>query len=589
MKRIIFAWLSIVILLSACGEAEKISPPIPMDKMDGRFNEYLLENFDLNKDGVISVEEAALVKEIICFGRGIRSMDGIQYFPNLEKLDCSLNSIQELDVSGCHALDFLNCSFSNLNSIKINPQLKILDIRNNYLVALDFSGNKYLKDLYCGSEYLKLLDVSNSVLDSLDCSYSRSLISFNIDGCNMLKSLNCVDGLPNNSLKNSSLEKLTTNTSDLDVSGCPKLKTLNYGGGFGKLDLSKNTELENLRLTNFGHGIIDVSKNFKLINFEIDIFARYGQLVYQDIDLSNHKALKKIYINWEDKRVTGGTWGTLNLSGCTALETVSIRLFDFESINATGCSSLSSLICEGIVLSELNLTGCSSLKTINCGGNGMAALNLKDCRNLETFRWGWVSTALDFTECPKLTYLYCSNIQLTELDINNCKNLTELYVYGNKLTSLNVNSENLSKINCGNNPLTALGFPKNNRIKELYCTELSIATLDLSGYPLLEKLDCSSNSLSKLDLSQCPNLTYLDCHSNLMESLDVSKCPKLAFINCRENLFQPSLNVSMCQLLSEIDCSNNPDLKELIISQNQLVANNIKIYKDTRTEITVVK
>jgi len=35
-----------------------------MEMLEGGFKEYLLKNFDLNNDGLISVEEAALVTEM---------------------------------------------------------------------------------------------------------------------------------------------------------------------------------------------------------------------------------------------------------------------------------------------------------------------------------------------------------------------------------------------------------------------------------------------------------------------------------------------------------------------------------------------
>ena len=48
---------------------------------------YIMTNFDTNKDGEISKEEAEAVKAIELTGSEIASIDGLEYFPNLETVD----------------------------------------------------------------------------------------------------------------------------------------------------------------------------------------------------------------------------------------------------------------------------------------------------------------------------------------------------------------------------------------------------------------------------------------------------------------------------------------------------------------------
>ena len=583
---------------------------IPLGTMDNSFRLFLLENFDLDGDGMISEAEAALVKEMDCSNKSIESIEGIGYFPNLEKLEisvtnirsidmsnnpelreliCSQNSllesinvsnnpklvslicsqsiIAELDVSDCHALEILNCSYGRLSSLKTNPELKFLDIRGHRINALDFKENKVLKELYCGSSDLIALDVSNSVLDSLDCSQSSGLVAFNIDGCNMLKSLNCNLGYPYNSLSCPSLEKLSANRENLDISGCTGLKVLNFYGHFDRLDLSKNTELEDLRITTSEIGKIDLSNNMKLVNFVIDVFSRSGQVEFQDFDLSNHKSLKKIDFNWQDKWDYAGTFGSFNLSGCTSLETVFIYMVNLESLNVSGCSSLTSLFCRDIPLSALNTDGCTALKSVDCSGTQISVLDLSQSSgllSLNCHRSGL--TALDVKECTNLTFLDCSNNQLSELAIENCKNLSELNFSNNKITSMVIKSENISVLNCGDNLLTQTDFLNDLQLKELYCSGLSMNSLDLSGQTNLEKLDCSNNLLTKLD---------------------VSYCSKLTFVNCGSNQIQPALDISKCPVLEELVCWSNAGLIELIVTLNQLTDSKVKISKDSQTQIVI--
>ena len=47
---------------------------------DRSFKYYLVDNFDKNYDNEISITEAKSVQTIDCSSRGIKSLEGIQYF-----------------------------------------------------------------------------------------------------------------------------------------------------------------------------------------------------------------------------------------------------------------------------------------------------------------------------------------------------------------------------------------------------------------------------------------------------------------------------------------------------------------------------
>ena len=98
--------LAVMIFLSNCtGKDSKLFVEIP----DPNFMSYLLENFDTNKDGLISLSEAKKVKEIDCSNRNISDLTGIEKFENLERLICSNNQLNELDVRYNKKLNWLNC------------------------------------------------------------------------------------------------------------------------------------------------------------------------------------------------------------------------------------------------------------------------------------------------------------------------------------------------------------------------------------------------------------------------------------------------------------------------------------------------
>ena len=107
MKKIIF-WLSAILIFTTVSCLEEPQPEsiddvcVLMD--DPVFIEYCYDNFDLNKDGKISIHEAECVYEIDLSGLHIKSLTGLDNFTNLIKLDCSNKGISKLDVNSCKKL-----------------------------------------------------------------------------------------------------------------------------------------------------------------------------------------------------------------------------------------------------------------------------------------------------------------------------------------------------------------------------------------------------------------------------------------------------------------------------------------------------
>ena len=94
-------------LLSNCNDEDsKIIVEIP----DPAFKAYLLENFDTNKDGNISLSEAKAVKEIDCSNRNIKDLTGIEKFKNLKSLNCSNNQLDEIELRYNKKINHLVCN-----------------------------------------------------------------------------------------------------------------------------------------------------------------------------------------------------------------------------------------------------------------------------------------------------------------------------------------------------------------------------------------------------------------------------------------------------------------------------------------------
>ena len=217
---------------------------------DENFRECVKENFDTDGDGVLSAEEIAAVTEIDVHNKGISDLTGIEYFENLEYLDCSLNKLTTLDLNNNTALIELNCYYNQLTSLDVssNTALIVLYCELNQLTSLDVSSNTALLYLYCFSNQLTSLDISsNTALIGLECDENQ-LTSLDVSNNTALEWLKCYDN------------QLTS----LDVSNNTNLGYLYCGKNqLTSLDVSSNTTLTRLSCSDNKLTSLDVT-NTKL-------------------------------------------------------------------------------------------------------------------------------------------------------------------------------------------------------------------------------------------------------------------------------------------------------------------------------------
>ena len=154
---------------------------------DPDFRTYVKAEFDKDNDNFLSGSERNAVTEIAVSNKGITTLEGIQHFPNLEKLDCDQNNLSSLDVSKNSALKYLYCEQDNLSSLDVskNPALEYLKCEQNNLSSLDVSKNAALKYLNCEQNSLTSLDVSkNEALMYLNCK-NNQLTNLNVEYTNI--------------------------------------------------------------------------------------------------------------------------------------------------------------------------------------------------------------------------------------------------------------------------------------------------------------------------------------------------------------------------------------------------------------------
>ena len=421
---------------------------------DETYKAYLLDNFDTDKDGKLSPKEVAAITEINIKGKGIKSLDGVEYFQftNLTKLDCSDNELTNLDIitffTGLEELDCSNNKLAGGLSFTKNKNLRIFKGDNNELTSLSNFGDKIETvtvsnnrltrcDIGYSGALLKL-DVSNNMLSDINVHYDQALKDLNISNNGItgvtiwtLVSLENFD-CSNNPLKEIatagsgygskllSLNVSNTNLTKLDVSGNTSLQSLNVKGCatlpevfIGTLDPSKMTieKDDNTKIVEVDITAAMTDENFR--KYVVDSFGSDGK-----INRDQAAAIRKLTVN----NITAP--GVKSLAGINYFPNLTeLTVSGLESLDDTDLSSNLKLTSVSITLEKgmtkiittnlaalttfsLEITGSAAEKTVGpthidmTGCVGLTSLTAKNCREL---------VALEIKDCAELEYLNLSD------------------------------------------------------------------------------------------------------------------------------------------------------------------------------------
>jgi len=454
--------------------------PIAIDEKhfpDQRFRGYIAENFDKNKDGVLSEEERKAVTGLNMESMTIFSLQGVEYFTELTVLDCAYNPIEkldiraltklkvidcgasllsDLDVSNCPDLENLICDFCALEKIDLskNTKLKYLVLSADKLTELDISHNPDLEFIGIEDNPIDLLDISNQTkirqlfingtfICDLDLSKLTELFELDVSGC--------------------MLEKL-------DVSHCPKLQYLLADDcGLSELDVTHNPLLRRLVCTSNDLTGIDISQNPKLDNLD----CGYNDI--EKLDLSHNPDLMYLYCGNNELE-------NIDLSPIPKLVSLDVSRNDLTKLDLSYSRDLANLFCYENKLTELDVTKNPFLSILSCDRNSLSELNLSKNKHLAS--------------------LNCEENQLSKLDLSSCHKIRELY--------------------CSYNYISELDLSKNKILDTVYCYNNQISNISLGEKPKLVMLQCDNNLLSELDVSQCEKMYYLTVAGNQLEKLDIT-------------------------------------------------------------------
>ena len=288
-----------------------------------------------------NLAEMASVKELNISEKVLTDLSALKYFTGLQTLDCSRNSLTELDVSALTKLDSLSCYRNELTKLDVSGQtnLTFLDCSFNSLTTLDVSALTNLTSLDCYRNELTALDVSNlTLLTKLDCDYNQ-LKELDVSNLTHLTILDCSDN-----------QLTALNVSNLT--------------GLTDLDCSEN------QLT-----ALDVS-NLTLLE---DLDCADNQLTA--LDVSKLTGLTHLYCS-------GNQLKAVNVSALKSLEYFSCAENQLTALDVSKQTGLKELDCAKNLLTELNIMNLTLLMDLDCSENRMSSLDISEFLNLDSVKCG---------------------------------------------------------------------------------------------------------------------------------------------------------------------------------------------------------
>ena len=583
------------------------SPDFKLNFPDEEFRRFLKECCDKNGDGKLDVD---IKNMTIPTSYAIKSLEGIRFFEDLEKLDChgigltTLNvgknfKLKELDCSGNQLKDYLpilssglkklncsnnklthmnlgilsglnleevDCSNNNITNIVMDSvgELVKFDCSNNDLMTLDVSQCFKLEELNCSGNQLMELDVSNQTqLTQLDCSKNK-LTELNVKQNGGLTSLICNDNQLTtlNLSQNHSLSNLNcarNRLACLDVTGisgtiiadgnrCPIAVRTD-----GTFDLNTLPGFDVSKATFLNGGsvsgtILTVENGKDEVSYQYDCGKGVKPIFIFETSLPiNDK-------NFPDANFRKYIKG--NIAGGRDVLTVEERSkVKIININKKDISDL-----KGI-------EAFPNLTELDCGNNSIQKLDLRQNPELEKLICNKNQlTQLDLSKNPNIYFLNCSWNQLEQLDVSHLKDLVTLDCSHNDLEQLDVkNSKSLVALNCSANQLTELDVDVTHKpnLERVECQNNQLTSLILGENKMLRKLNCANNQLTQLNLNNMSSLEELNCANNKLTQLNLNNMISLKELKCQNNQ------------LTALDVSSSPDLTTLVLKNNHLTSLNL--------------
>ena len=268
-------------------------------------------------------------------------------FTELESLSCSIH---------LYGISYFGCSFD----ISKNKKLKNLSAHRSSFTENSFSEENCIEFLRL-SESDGFRPPSSSLAKKIDLKKFPKLKYF-----------------------------YHTTLVNYDFSNCPLLEKI-WGNIPLDIDLSKNTKLKTLILSEAKGGTLNLSANMKELE-EVKIYNVYGA---SSINFGDAPKLKEIYLSWVGGAYGGCQidWGNLNLEKITINHSGPISKMDLSQM-----TNLKYLDCNYNSIESLDISGCTNLEYLNCRSNSLTSLVLPENNKIDTLICG--GNSLEFSTLP---------------------------------------------------------------------------------------------------------------------------------------------------------------------------------------------
>ena len=520
------------------------SPDFKLNFPDEEFRRFLKECCDKNGDGKLDVDIKSMT---IPASYAIKRLKGIEFFEDLEKLDCHGIGLTTLNVGKNFKLEELDCSQNQLKESYpiLSSGLKKLNCSNNKLTYMNL-GILYglnLEEVNCSNN-----EIRNIVMDSVG-----ELVKFDCS---------------NNDLMT------------LDVSQCFKLEELNCSGNqLMELDVGHQTQLTQLDCSNNKLTELNVKQNGGLIS----LICNDNQLT--TLDLSQNHSLSKL--NCAKNRLA-----CVDVTGISVTITADGNRCPI-AVRTDGKFDLTTLpgFNVGKATNWNGGTVSGTMLSVNAGANEVSyQYNCGDGVN-RTFIFE-TSLPINKNNFPDDSFRnYIKTYKAGGRDVltvEEQRKVETIEVEGKNISSLRGIEvfPNLTELKCGNNSIQKLDLRQNPKLKTLKCNKNQLTQLDLSKNPDIDYLNCSENQLEQLDVSNLKDLVTLDCSHNDLEQLDVRNSKFLETLYCSSNrLTELDADVTHKSRLVSVECQNNqltaldvsssPNLTTLVLKNNHLTSLNL--------------
>ncbi|OEK00417.1 hypothetical protein BFP97_02310 [Roseivirga sp. 4D4] len=552
-------WLLPIALFSLSIVSAQAQISIP----DQNFLDKLIDlGIDTNGDGVIQEIEALVPRDIDVSRSNIESLEGIQYFVNLERLACFFNSLTELNVSSLTKLKNLGAGYNQITSLDVSnlTELETLDVDGNRLPSLDVSNSLKLKYLFCerNGQIEELLLGTVSSIKELRCAENKltNLDLSNLSELELLEfyrnRIETIDLSENNRLKK--LMIYENEIKSLDLSHNPLLEELDFmSNEVTEIDLGNNLLVQKLNCSLNQLSTLELSQQANL--FSLDCSGNN----LTTLRLGFKPALKELYAD-------NNPFSYLDMGGVD---------FNFLSALALDGVHLESVCVPDVDLAsnrEFDIGGFPDGVTIvNCDYISFPDQNLFQAlidRGVDLNGNG----NIEHSEAQEVTALDISGLEIADLrGLNNFTNLEEL----------NINDNNLSTLN-----LSGM-----SQLKVLHADDNVIVSFALGTHENLEFLSLMDNGLICLNMSgiNWSSLNTLLLSGNeYLNSICVTDEGEVLRKTFTQGGIPDQVTVYECNSFDEIsNCTGIPYVQSLEMNCSQLPVTRATIWEGERVAIAV--